>query len=234
MIPPRASAKYAYDGSKIAALKKKAPVSKLLPTNASESQLEKELNQAFAQVTTTGGEGDVLLLGSYSDGLAAVFPLRKWASATCSFESSSYTVRSSKRRILRLLQSPEMKPTDRPERQKKRRIPRFRFRPRAQQLRLEDFDDVRYTMESVRLGDDASGDAAVDRLALLESLFLALLGVLLLGGCVAVGFATHLLEYSKEALRWLLPMLLLPLAWVAALHLWERRVLAQQSKIATF
>ncbi|RLN96236.1 hypothetical protein BBJ28_00009127 [Nothophytophthora sp. Chile5] len=200
MIPPRASARYAYDSSKITALKKKAPVSRLLPANTPERQLEKELNQAFAQPKCNG----VGVRGTIS---------RLIAPANCC--------------------SPEMKSTNRSERQKKRRS--SRFRPRAQQqLRLEDFDDVRYTMESVRLGDDASGDAAVDRLALLESLFLALLGVLLLGGCVAVGFATHLLEYSEEALRWLLPMLLLPLAWVAALHLWERHMLTQQSKIATF
>ncbi|KAG6615781.1 uncharacterized protein IUM83_12045 [Phytophthora cinnamomi] len=49
MVPSRMSAKYAYDSAKIAALKKKAPVSKILPTNIPENQFEKEMNQAFAQ-----------------------------------------------------------------------------------------------------------------------------------------------------------------------------------------
>ncbi|KAG6966538.1 hypothetical protein JG688_00006734 [Phytophthora aleatoria] len=99
-------------------------------------------------------------------------------------------------------------------------------------LQLEDFDDVLYKMEIVRLGDDTN-DQADDRVALLESIFLGLLCMLLLGGCVAVGFATHLIEYSREVLSWLLPMLLLPLAWVVALFVWERSAIAMQSKIAT-
>ncbi|KAE8882261.1 hypothetical protein PF003_g33651 [Phytophthora fragariae] len=49
MAPSRLSAKYTYDSAKIAALKKKTPVSKLLPTNTPENQFEKEMNQAFAQ-----------------------------------------------------------------------------------------------------------------------------------------------------------------------------------------
>ncbi|KAL3657350.1 hypothetical protein V7S43_017669 [Phytophthora oleae] len=49
MIPPRLRSKYAYDSVKIAALKKKTPLSKLLPTNIPDKQFEKELNQAFAK-----------------------------------------------------------------------------------------------------------------------------------------------------------------------------------------
>ncbi|KAG7385621.1 hypothetical protein PHYPSEUDO_001273 [Phytophthora pseudosyringae] len=112
------------------------------------------------------------------------------------------------------------------------RLPRLRLRAKKSPLQLEDFDDVRYKMEIVRMGDDAN-DATDDRVALLESFFLALFCVLLLGGCAAVGFATHLIEYSREVLSWLLPMLLLPLAWVIALVVWERRAIAMQSKIAT-
>ncbi|KAL4130523.1 hypothetical protein PRIC2_006519 [Phytophthora ramorum] len=112
------------------------------------------------------------------------------------------------------------------------RLPNLRLRAKKAPLQLEDFDDVRYKMEIVRLGDDAN-DAAEDRIALLESFFLALICVMLLGGCVAVGFAIHVIEYSREVLSWLLPMLLLPLLWLAALFVWERRVIAMQSKIAT-
>ncbi|KAG7385620.1 Coiled-coil domain-containing protein 17 [Phytophthora pseudosyringae] len=50
MVPPRLSAKYAYDSTKLAALKKKTPISKLLPASVPDKQFEKELNQAFAQV----------------------------------------------------------------------------------------------------------------------------------------------------------------------------------------
>ncbi|ETL28468.1 hypothetical protein L916_18192 [Phytophthora nicotianae] len=49
MIPPRMSAKYAYDNAKVAAIKKKTPLSKLLPADVPEKQFEKELNEAFAQ-----------------------------------------------------------------------------------------------------------------------------------------------------------------------------------------
>ncbi|KAG3033433.1 hypothetical protein PC121_g3932 [Phytophthora cactorum] len=49
MIPPRLSAKYAYDSAKIAASKKKTPLNKLLPTNVPGIQFEKELNEPFAQ-----------------------------------------------------------------------------------------------------------------------------------------------------------------------------------------
>ncbi|KAE9022155.1 hypothetical protein PR003_g12354 [Phytophthora rubi] len=137
-----------------------------------------------------------------------------------------------------------MPPTDRADRssssskkkQKKSkprfRLPRLRLRPKKAPLQLEDFDDVRYKMEIVRLGDDAN-DSIDERVALMETIFLALLCLLLLGGCVAVGFATHLIEYSHEVLSWLLPMLLLPLVWVVALIVWERRAIAMQSKIAT-
>ncbi|KAH7460318.1 hypothetical protein KRP22_008428 [Phytophthora ramorum] len=49
MIPSRLSAKYANDKVKVAALKKKNPLSKLLPANVPDQQFEKETNQAFAQ-----------------------------------------------------------------------------------------------------------------------------------------------------------------------------------------
>ncbi|KAE8882260.1 hypothetical protein PF005_g14846 [Phytophthora fragariae] len=131
-----------------------------------------------------------------------------------------------------------MPPTDRADRsssskkkQKKSkprfRLPRLRLRPKKAPLQLEDFDDVRYKMEIVRLGDDAN-DSIDERVALMETIFLALLCLLLLGGCVAVGFATHLIEYSHEVLSWLLP-----LVWVVALIVWERLAIAMQSKIAT-
>ncbi|KAL3657349.1 hypothetical protein V7S43_017668 [Phytophthora oleae] len=109
---------------------------------------------------------------------------------------------------------------------------RLRLRAKQTPLQLEDFDDVRYRMEIIPLGDDIN-DSTVDREALMESVFLALCFLLLLGGCVAVGFASHLIEYSREVLSWLLPMLLLPLAWLLALVMWERRAIAMQSKIAT-
>ncbi|KAG7396424.1 hypothetical protein PHYBOEH_002292 [Phytophthora boehmeriae] len=48
MIPSQLSVKYNYDGIRIAALKKKAPLSKLLPTSIPKAQFEKDLNQAFA------------------------------------------------------------------------------------------------------------------------------------------------------------------------------------------
>ncbi|POM77721.1 Hypothetical protein PHPALM_4848 [Phytophthora palmivora] len=108
----------------------------------------------------------------------------------------------------------------------------LRLRSKKTPLQLEDFDDVSYKMEIVRLGDD-DRDSTDNRVVLLESLFLALFFVLLLGSCVAVGFATRLIESSREVLAWLLPMLLLPLAWVVALIIWEHRAIAMQSKIAT-
>lgn len=128
--------------------------------------------------------------------------------------------------------SPDLSKRKKAKPRSRYRLPRLRLRTKKEQLQLEDFDDVRYKMEIVRLGDDAN-DSTDDRVALLETFFLALFCVLLLGGCVAVGFATHLIEYSREVLRWLLPMTLLPLAWVVALFVWERRAIAMQSKIAT-
>ncbi|EGZ29478.1 hypothetical protein PHYSODRAFT_294625 [Phytophthora sojae] len=188
MVPSRLSAKYVYDSTKIAASKKKTPVSKLLPTNTPETQFEKEMNQAFAQLREDG---------------------------SCRPQQHSSSAKKKSRKS---------KP--------RFRLPRLRLRPKKTPLQLEDFDDVRYKMEIVRLGDDAS-DSIDERVPVLESVFLAFLCLLLLGGCVAVGFATHLIEYSREVLSWLLPMLLLPLAWVVALVVWERRAIAMQSKIAT-
>ncbi|KAG2770957.1 hypothetical protein PC129_g2241 [Phytophthora cactorum] len=127
---------------------------------------------------------------------------------------------------------PDLSKRKKPKPHSRYRLPRIRFCSKKAPLQLEDFDDVLYKMEIVRLGDDTN-DQADDRVALLESIFLGLLCMLLLGGCVAVGFATHLIEYSREVLSWLLPMLLLPLAWVVALFVWERSAIAIQSKIAT-
>jgi hypothetical protein len=50
MVPKKAGPKYVYDAAKVAALKKKTPLSKLLPATAVEQEFEKEINQAFAQV----------------------------------------------------------------------------------------------------------------------------------------------------------------------------------------
>lgn len=53
MVPAKSVAKYAYDAAKVAQQKKKAPLSKLLPVNTTEKQFEKELNEAFAQVSSS-------------------------------------------------------------------------------------------------------------------------------------------------------------------------------------
>ncbi|KAF4030826.1 hypothetical protein GN244_ATG17368 [Phytophthora infestans] len=111
------------------------------------------------------------------------------------------------------------------------RLPRLRLHSKKAPLQLEDFDDVRYKMEIVRLRNVSNGFAD-DRVALLEALFLAVFTLLLLGGCVAVGFTTHLIEYSHVALSWLLPMMLVPLGWVVALFVWERSAISMQRKIA--
>ncbi|RLN59672.1 hypothetical protein BBJ29_004016 [Phytophthora kernoviae] len=194
MIPSRLSAKYTYDSVKIAALKKKSPLTKLLPTNVPEAQFEKDLNQAFAHRRASRSSNDC----------------------------ESPMDRSNQKQKRKQLKKQKSKTHF--------HFPQLRFRKKTP-LQLEDFDDVRYQMELVRLGDE--GAEVEHQVALLESIFLALVCMLAIGGCVAVGFATHLMEYSKEALSWLLPMLLLPLVWVASLHLWERQVIALQSKIAT-
>jgi hypothetical protein len=49
----------------------------------------------------------------------------------------------------------------------------------------------------------------------------------LLGGCAALGASLDLLELAHEDLRLLLPMLALPLAWLLALHAYERQVAAR-------
>lgn len=50
MIPSKSMGKFAYDSVKVSNLRKKMPLSKLLPANSTEKQFEKELNVAFAQV----------------------------------------------------------------------------------------------------------------------------------------------------------------------------------------
>lgn len=52
MVFAKSVAKYVNDAAKAAQLKKKTPLSKLLPVNATEKQFEKEINEAFAQVST--------------------------------------------------------------------------------------------------------------------------------------------------------------------------------------
>ncbi|OWZ13936.1 LOW QUALITY PROTEIN: hypothetical protein PHMEG_00012658 [Phytophthora megakarya] len=199
MVPPRHAAKYAYDSAKIAALKKKTPLNKLLPGNTLDKQFEKELNQAFVQPTDWH---------PHTPDLNVVLSVRRWAFITC-FSKVGTKLRMST----------------------KCPLPRLHRRPQAP-LQLEDFEDVRYKMEIVRLGNDTN--STDNRVALLDSLFLALIFYpLLLGGCVAVGFATHWTESTREVLSYLLPMLLLPLAWVASLVVWERRAIAMQSKIAS-
>uniref|UniRef100_H3GZX5 Uncharacterized protein n=1 Tax=Phytophthora ramorum TaxID=164328 RepID=H3GZX5_PHYRM len=225
MIPSRLSAKYANDKVKVAALKKKNPLSKLLPANVPDQQFEKETNQAFAQV------------GLISHHCLACLD-RKWAFTTCSSKAGDFSTEREASGGSSTLKMPTVDRSDLSKKMKRSkprsrlRLPNLRLRAKKAPLQLEDFDDVRYKMEIVRLGDDAN-DAAEDRIALLESFFLALICVMLLGGCVAVGFAIHVIEYSREVLSWLLPMLLLPLLWLAALFVWERRVIAMQSKIAT-
>jgi hypothetical protein len=52
MIPAKLIGRYAFDSGKMNILKKKTPFSKLLPSNTSEKQMEKEINEAFAKVKT--------------------------------------------------------------------------------------------------------------------------------------------------------------------------------------
>lgn len=63
MIPKKAGPRYVYDAAKVAALKKKTPLSKLLPASAVEQEAEREINQAFVQVAERA-----LVFRSESDG----------------------------------------------------------------------------------------------------------------------------------------------------------------------
>lgn len=104
--------------------------------------------------------------------------------------------------------------------------PRLRKSPRKPRLELrpEDFDNLRYRVELVRLegeqrATNGAGDGeGVDRAEV--ALALAL-GLSLLGACAALGVALDL-DVAHEDARLLLPMLALPLGWLLALHLYER------------
>lgn len=50
MIPAKSLAKYSYDATKVTLTRKKTPLNKLVPVGMTEKQLEKELNEGFAQV----------------------------------------------------------------------------------------------------------------------------------------------------------------------------------------
>lgn len=87
MVPAKLIAKYAFDAAKVAQQKKKVPLSKLLPVNATEKQFEKELNEAFAQVSSS--------MLSMHRGCKSIYQpcghisYRKWASTTTPSENWS-------------------------------------------------------------------------------------------------------------------------------------------------
>ncbi|GMF10671.1 unnamed protein product [Phytophthora lilii] len=192
MIPSRLSAKYAYDTAKVAASKKKVPFYKLLPANVTDKQFEKELNQAFAQVRL-----DRCIYSPAHFSLMRLWADRKWGSTTCSSSQASGDSSSSSVKMPPSTNRADLSTRKKPSKSRTRfSLPHLRLRAKKTPLQLEDFDDVSYKMEIVRLGDAA--DSTEDHVALLESLFLALVCLLLLGGCVAVGFATHLLDAGAE------------------------------------
>ncbi|KAJ0388729.1 hypothetical protein P43SY_010660 [Pythium insidiosum] len=61
---------------------------------------------------------------------------------------------------------------------------------------------------------------------LLESAFVFVVGLVVLGGVVALGVVSaHDISPEWRTLAWSLsPMLLLPLAWIAVMHAWERHL----------
>lgn len=89
-------------------------------------------------------------------------------------------------------------------------------------LKPEDFDDVRYRVEAVRVQDQELHDDDDDasRSELLATAFVLGVALLAMGGLVAMGFlAADTLTH--EAARSLLPLLLVPGSWLLVLHLWE-------------
>lgn len=92
------------------------------------------------------------------------------------------------------------------------------------QLELDDFDDVQYKAEMVRTFTAAPNDDDDDSssASALELAFLALVFLGVLGGCVLIGFESDVALFSRGALQYALPIALLPLAFVLALHVWER------------
>lgn len=107
-----------------------------------------------------------------------------------------------------------------------RRKPRLELQP-------EDFDNVRYNIELVRVADGvASNDSALSGPDLVEVAVAVVLALGLLGGCVAIGVSVDVLEFAHEDLCYLLPMLALPLAWLLALHVYEKQVAARPIEVA--
>uniref|UniRef100_K3WHC1 Uncharacterized protein n=1 Tax=Globisporangium ultimum (strain ATCC 200006 / CBS 805.95 / DAOM BR144) TaxID=431595 RepID=K3WHC1_GLOUD len=116
---------------------------------------------------------------------------------------------------------------------------RSRRRQRAvvERLRPDDFDDVRYKVEMVRTSivdapsDDDDG-GGFSRGELLELAFVGSVFLLVLGACVVVGLTGDVVDFSRGALLYLLPILLLPLAWLVALHAWEKHALERPPRAA--
>ncbi|GAB9471616.1 hypothetical protein Gpo141_00008820 [Globisporangium polare] len=106
-------------------------------------------------------------------------------------------------------------------------------------LQPDDFDDVQYKVEMVRTttagasdGDD-DNEATFSRDELLEIAFVASLFVVVVGGCVAIGLKGDVLLFSQGALKHVLPILLVPIAWVLALHLWEKQQQRRQQQFGS-
>ncbi|KAJ0402573.1 hypothetical protein P43SY_006812 [Pythium insidiosum] len=96
-------------------------------------------------------------------------------------------------------------------------------------LRPEDFDDIQYRVEMVKVGETSRSAILTtvhDRMELLESAFVFVVGLVVLGGVVALGVVSaHDISPEWRTLAWSLsPMLLLPLAWIAVMHAWERHL----------
>lgn len=108
----------------------------------------------------------------------------------------------------------------------------------APRLQPGDFDDVQYKVEMVRTTTANAGDddkeATFSRDELLEIAFVASLFLVVIGGCVAIGLKGDVLLFSHGALKHVLPILLVPLAWVLALHLWEKQQQRRQQPRNTF
>lgn len=109
-------------------------------------------------------------------------------------------------------------------------------------LQPGDFDNVQYKVEMVRLpsgpgvgssGVDDDDDGFGGCVDPLDLAFVALLFVVVLGGCVALGLAGDVMLFVKGALWYTMPALALPLVWVLALHVWETRTEPQQPQVTS-
>lgn len=58
---------------------------------------------------------------------------------------------------------------------------------------------------------------------MLELALVALLFVTVVSDCVAIGLTSGVVLFSKYGLKHTLRVLALPLAWLLALHVWEKR-----------